>query len=132
MLLSFFFYTRRLSMEQSKSMSENLYSLLPKMAVDYATFIGVGLFTKSYSAIWVNDPTTKSGVILAGLLNATAIGFATNYLANEETPVHYKALLSVVALSITIFATPYLTILLKDKFMIIITREAAFQIGSLH
>ena len=120
-------------MEEIKPANNKIYYLL-QPAVDYATFIGSGLLACSYSTIWVNDPTTKSGIVLAGLLNATAATAleVANYCTKEEPPLYYKVVFTIVVLAATAFATPYLAILLKDRFATILTREIALQIGGLN
>ena len=118
-------------MDCTKSISNKLYSLL-QPAVDYTTFIGSGIFASTYSTIWINDPTSKSGIVLAGALNATALGIANYLTTDKETPLLKKIVITLVSLAITAFSTPYLAVALKDRFAIILTPQVAYQIAGLN
>mgnify|MGYP001218934777 CR=1 FL=1 len=66
-------------------------------------------------------------------MNATGLGIA-NYLAktNEEKRLHYKIIPTVIALGMTTFATPHLAIALKNRFVVVLTSDAALKICGLN
>lgn len=118
-------------MDQTKPISTKLFSLL-QPAMDCTTFIGSGIFASTYSTLWMNDPTSKSGIVLAGFLNAATLGIVNHSATNEKTSSFYKIAITVVTLSISALTTPYLAILLKDRFAIVLTPQVALQIGGLN
>ncbi len=110
-----------------------IYSLLPAYVIDCATFAGSGILANSFSTIWMNDPTTKSGIAIAGLLNATALGIANNIAkTDDKTPLLHKIVLTVATLALTAIATPYLVTVLRDRFFVILTSKEQLQIGGLN
>ena len=118
-------------MEPALPKGNKIYSLLPP-TLDCITFIGSGILA-SASTIWINDPTTKTGIVIAGFLNAAALGIANHFTTTDEnTSLLYKIVLTIGVLAITTMATPYLIIVLKNRFAIILTSNIAVQIGGLN
>ena len=118
-------------MEQTKPMPSKLQPLFESI-VDCSTIgLGLGIFAK-YAPIWINDPTSRSGIILAGVLNATALGIANYLTIDEKTPYLHKIVITVITLTATALATPYFALALKDRFMIILTPNVAFQMAGLN
>ena len=121
-------------MTDTQSLPSKIYSLLPtNVASNCAIFIGSGILVSSYSTTWLNDPTTQSGIVLAGLFNAIALGI-TNYITktDENTSYVFQTVLTVVTLAATILTAPYLAAALTEKYAVVLTTDVAFQNGVLY
>ena len=130
---SLFFKHKDQTMDNITPICKKITSLTPTYVVDYATFIGSGILASSSSTLWINDPTTKSGIALAGFFNATALGVVNYFLKTDEnSSLGLKIILTIGTLAITSFAIPYLAIALKDRFAIVLTSHVALQVGGLN